>query len=98
MTAYELRSSDWSSDVCSSDLTGNSCSLHNTGWQEPPTGQRYYPTDATVDYVAPIASMGHPRDKCHAVRDGDPGNCRTSAFGDGNWELGSASCRARVCQ
>ncbi|MBA4164638.1 MAG: pilus assembly protein [Erythrobacter sp.] len=66
--------------------TGNSCSLHNTGWQEPPTGQRYYPTDATVDYVAPIASMGHPRDKCHAVRDGDPGNCRTSAFGDGNWD------------
>lgn len=64
--------------------TGNSCSIHNTGWQAPTNP--YYPTDATVDYTAPIGSMGHPRDKCHAVRDGDPGNCRNNPFGDGNWD------------
>src|SRR3546814_4064144 len=27
-TAYEMRISDWSSDVCYSDLTGNSALLH----------------------------------------------------------------------
>lgn len=69
------------------DLGGamnNTCDFGNQGWREP--ANPYYPTDATVDYVAPIGSMGHPRDKCHAVRDGDPGNCRNNAFGDGNWD------------
>ena len=70
--------------VDATPATGNSCSIHNSGWQNPTNP--YYPTDATVDYVAPIGSMGHPRDKCHAVRDGDPGNCRNDAFGDGNWD------------
>ena len=62
--------------------TGNSCSIHNSGWKEPTNP--YYPTNATVDWPAssPIGSMGHPRDKCHAVRDGDPGNCRNNPFGD----------------
>jgi hypothetical protein len=30
--------------------------------------------------------MGHPRDICHAVQDGDPGNCRTDPFGNGAWD------------
>src|SRR3546814_5103130 len=84
MPAYVVRMIDWSSDVCSSELnalkdmmravdatpsTGNSCGIHSSGWQDPTNP--YYPTDATADYLAPIGSMGHPRDKCHAVRDGD---------------------------
>lgn len=64
--------------------TGNSCGIHSTGWKEPTNP--YYPTDATVDYPGTPDSMGHPRDKCHAVRDGDPGNCRNDAFGDGVWD------------
>lgn len=67
--------------------TGNSCGIHSSGWKEPTNP--YYPTNATVDWdfvTNPIGSMGHPRDKCHAVRDGDPGNCRNNAFGDGNWD------------
>src|SRR3546814_7129653 len=30
-TAYEMRISDWSSDVCSSDLTGHKCAYSNAG-------------------------------------------------------------------
>src|SRR3546814_17335313 len=30
-TAYEMRISDWSSDVCSSDLDRNRCGVHGVG-------------------------------------------------------------------
>src|SRR3546814_1512810 len=33
-TAYEMRISDWSSDVCSSDLMGYSYIPHVPGWHE----------------------------------------------------------------
>src|SRR3546814_1046877 len=50
-TAYEMRISDWSSDVCSSDLRGHpGQSLHSIGWRrilalewrlERPIGTRF---------------------------------------------------------
>lgn len=64
--------------------TGNSCAIHNSGWREP--SNAYHPRNANVPYTDPIDSMGHPRDMCHAVQDGDPGNCRTDPFGDGMWD------------
>src|SRR3546814_9702012 len=37
MTAYEMRISDWSSDVCSSDLRGRMCAIHEHGaWHRVP--------------------------------------------------------------
>src|SRR3546814_4357944 len=36
-TAYEMRISDWSSDVCSSDLPGRE---HRPGFEKCPEGQR----------------------------------------------------------
>src|SRR3546814_8612548 len=43
-TAYEMRISDWSSDVCSSDLrtyTGHFSGIHTTGTAESPSGKCY---------------------------------------------------------
>lgn len=66
--------------------TGNSCDIHNNGWREPTNA--YHPTDGAIDLADTVAvdSMGHPRDKCHAVLDGATNNCRTEPFGDGEWD------------
>src|SRR3546814_10046380 len=78
-TAYELRISDWSSDVCSSDLSRSRC-------------------------AAP-ARDGGPRRRGRRDRRGGRGrSCSTScplichSRESGNPEIGSASCRDRVCQ
>ncbi len=64
--------------------TGKSCDIHKNGWKEPPNA--YHPTDGAADFLGDIDSMGHPRDKCHAVQDGASNNCRTDPFGDGVWD------------
>ena len=68
----------------STPSSGNSCSIHNSGWQEPINA--YHPRTANALFGGTIDSMGHPRDICHAVQDGDPGNCRNDPFGDGAWD------------
>ncbi|MEP5938634.1 MAG: pilus assembly protein TadG-related protein [Erythrobacter sp.] len=68
----------------STPSSGNSCSIHNSGWGEP--NNAYHPRTANTPFTGTIDSMGHPRDACHAVQDGDPGNCRNDPFGDGNWD------------
>src|SRR3546814_3926714 len=86
-TAYDMRISDWSSDVCSSDLTKQArlrpgfsyaitvCATH-------PGNERRQGVEETVD------------DDNRA-----PGgaSCSPGAQGDG-YEIGRASCRERVCQ
>ena len=66
---------------------GNACRLHNNGWQEVASGQRYLPTSPTT--ALPITttpgSMGHPRDMCHAVDSGVTGAC-TGPIGNGLWD------------
>src|SRR3546814_1562464 len=47
-TAYEMRISDWSSDVCSSDLPGHGETLRGPGW--PRRAGRY----------APVRRLPHP--------------------------------------
>src|SRR3546814_10792011 len=46
-TAYEMRISDWSSDVCSSDLARAAAALHGSGTVAPslrrPAGMARYP-------------------------------------------------------
>src|SRR3546814_2442104 len=81
-TAYEMRISDWSSDVCSSDLR----EVHGTG--------------AGMDVAAAQFLLGHvDAGARHHRRTGDEhlrdalDHHREMAA-----EIGSASCRERVCQ
>src|SRR3546814_8481219 len=80
-TAYEMRSSDWSSDVCSSDLR----------FTDPPDGvvvdvkSDTHPTNASSLRLFLLALRRHPQ---HFFHGGEAG-------GD---QIGSASCRERVCQ
>src|SRR3546814_2069221 len=87
-TAYEMRISDWSSDVCSSDLAGEVDGLADLGIG---LGHRL----ATL--------VGHDAEQVtsvagHLVGDGPQDG---SALGDRSppplGQLGRASCRERVC-
>src|SRR3546814_2912849 len=84
-TAYEMRISDWSSDVCSSDLArrltqheGEVFRRH-AGWcidnLDARHGRRYLPYDPRAGRVI---------DRCWVARN--------------VVKIGRASCRARVCQ
>src|SRR3546814_8021069 len=78
-TAYEMRISDWSSDVCSSDLLGVG------GLPRGRVVEIYGPessgkTTLTLQVIAEMQKIG--------------GTC---AFIDAE-QIGSASCRERVCQ
>src|SRR3546814_9209758 len=73
-TAYEMRISDWSSDVCSSDLMPEHRCL---GKREIACGGGRQRWQCAGDTVAKI-------DVTDVVRGGQ--------------EIGSASCRERVCQ
>src|SRR3546814_5602790 len=91
-TAYELRISDWSSDVCSSDLC-----------RSPPVW-----LDQVPDARPPPLGVGDPdgqeyaADAGHRREDDERGGV---AAGDHRQprareraEIGRASCRERVCQ
>src|SRR3546814_1561931 len=85
-TAYEMRISDWSSDVCSSDLRLGGTHVHavdhaRTGHLHG--GQVHRTVVGQVDRRG--AAQGNA--------DGDR---RSRATGEG--EIGRASCRERVCQ
>src|SRR3546814_2938641 len=77
-TAYELRISDWSSDVCSSDL------MFGVMVVEPRGG---FPTKVDREYVI-IQSEFYTKL--------DPDGRKID--GQSLYEIGSASCRERVCQ
>src|SRR3546814_3010836 len=82
-TAYEMRISDWSSDVCSSDLfqRAGMAALRNKSLQL--TGY--------------LAALIHEQldDTLHILSPSDPQQrgCQLSLR-----EIGRASCRERVCQ
>src|SRR3546814_9031793 len=97
-----MRSSDWSSDVCSSDLMTEIilAALPNLLF-----GRR---VDKTMLYkmsqrsVAPTAALGHladrwtrPQPARHVFRHADPQR-RVPLAADP--EIGRAACRARVCK
>src|SRR3546814_4405100 len=89
-TAYEMRISDWSSDVCSSDLRGggwswlvsaSACVIAVRHYAETPT--RLIPFS-----VAPVTSS-----TVRVSRSGGQSSRQRSAI-----KIGRASCRERVCQ
>src|SRR3546814_12323084 len=92
-TAYEMRISDWSSDVCSSDLDTATAAAHGgavtvfggTGF----LGRRVAERLADLGFAVRVATR-HPEQQ---QRQG-----LTSVAADVNDEIGRASCRERVCQ
>src|SRR3546814_7544806 len=100
-TAYEMRISDWSSDVCSSDLVkfwgvrgsiATPSARHigfggNTSCVEVKAGSETIIFDAGTG----IRNLGHWLLK-RGVRQG------SLLLSHTHWEIGRASCRERVCQ
>src|SRR3546814_10763248 len=86
-TAYEMRISDWSSDVCSSDLkwlgkqkhpkTRESTELVTLALSRLARSDR----DKSADYIERHWAHAIPKSDLQWV-----------------WEIGRASCRERVCQ
>src|SRR3546814_4558432 len=97
-TAYEMRVSDWSSDVCSSDLAGikNVAKQRRTGkvgiapQRQPPAqpGGGHHAHLAAEQVLGPHALPG-------AVAKAD---VRIDVATAHATETGRASCRERVCQ
>src|SRR3546814_8959026 len=83
-TAYEMRISDWSSDVCSSDL------------EDPRTSVLLI--EAGPNDTSPIIAM--PRGIGKLLAPGNPHVWDYQVTPAGNLppEIGRSSCRERVCQ
>src|SRR3546814_12966553 len=113
MTAYEMRISDWSSDVCSSDLViGKVPNLHDCSAISLvilPSGSffildTYVTPDPTAEEVAEMTLLAAQ----HVRRFGLTPKVALlshSSFGSSNSpsaqkmrKIGRASCRERVCQ
>src|SRR3546814_3423052 len=96
-TAYEMRISDWSSDVCSSDLTAALCRSRPKS-----VLSRSRARDCRGPRIRGRAHSGCPeiiRDKKDR-RDLSPRALpkRSTPFDVTDREIGRASCRERVCQ
>src|SRR3546814_5811911 len=89
-TAYEMRISDWSSDVCSSDLHGDAALA---GDPEALLDQR---RRAGVDLRRPHHA-GHPAGRMAVGLVDDLDGALQTALAR-RLEIGRASCRERVCQ
>src|SRR3546814_9143485 len=90
-TAYEMRISDWSSDVFSSDLAHNTSALIVVGikLQECIGG-------CGVQHLGQAGQRNEKKRKDEQAR-----KCKGSDAGsqqDAGKEIGRASCRERVCQ
>src|SRR3546814_5098800 len=86
-TAYELRISDWSSDVCSSDLFGARPCYRCLVPEIPPEAE----TCAVVGVVGALAGVVGSMMALEALK-------LIVGAGETLAEIGRASCRERVCQ
>src|SRR3546814_14810916 len=96
-TAYEMRISDWSSDVCSSDLA-----LRRMGADPGLRPARQFPVIGEFAHLLHPGIGGIAHQRVHTVHPVDerlplvlP---RHSVMEAGGEEIGRASCRERVCQ
>src|SRR3546814_4092508 len=92
-TAYEMRISDWSSDVCSSDLTAL------IAWAVMPFDEGWVISDINVGilYLFAISSLG----VYGIIIAGWASNSKYAFLGalrSAAQKIGRASCRERVCQ
>src|SRR3546814_9833178 len=90
-TAYEMRISDWSSDVCSSDL----CAVATEHMRITPGRVILAPGDAHIRVVRLGGGAAIRLDRQRV-----PSGCMPSVdpmFASVAREIGRASCRERVC-
>src|SRR3546814_5126334 len=91
-TAYEMRISDWSSDVCSSDLHGahgaGAEGMHHRQLRHPVRQQRGRRHRNETDRQPHVAEMQHPDQRLAAGPPALPA-CQ---------QIGRASCRDSVSQ
>src|SRR3546814_10017796 len=94
-TAYEMRISGWSSDVCSSDRLGRGLSLVDR------TAGRFLPLvdHLHADIAAQIAHVDRALciEREHFLLD-HPRLVEGVVVDEGGPEIGRASCRERVCK
>src|SRR3546814_3952792 len=88
-TAYEMRISDWSSDVCSSDLPGLRFEQRPDRGRDAERGQ-FVACNPAKGFI--VSHEGARRDFAPAQR-----QQRQPVAGE-SMEIGRASCRERVCQ
>src|SRR3546814_8295382 len=91
-TAYEMRISDWSSDVCSSDLIGHNWVKYTFRVNSPNIDQEAL-KDGIRDFTSFWAhkngiSLHNAIFEIRVKKNLQPTK----------WEIGRASCRERVCQ
>src|SRR3546814_5428738 len=85
-TAYEMRISDWSSDVCSSDLMTDAEAARGT--REAAVGDERH----RLAQALAVDGGGRGQHLAHA------GAALRPLVADDDHEIGRASCRERVCQ
>src|SRR3546814_9532334 len=87
-TAYELRISDWSSDVCSSDLDGDVHELPDAS------------AEARAAQADPEAARAnwYARKRAHLDNAIDADDKVLLVMACEKLQIGRASCRERVCQ
>src|SRR3546814_9434522 len=93
-TAYEMRISDWSSDVCSSDLftkTGTEIGAAAPLFTEGVAGRGLHLVRSSRTHCGDVRQRRRP---CNVAGDPAPAGQRRC----GIVEIGRASCRERVCQ
>src|SRR3546814_1420366 len=83
-TAYEMRISDWSSDVCSSDLKDNTTVVDGAG--------------ARSDIDARVAQIRAQIETTTSDYDREKLRERVAKLAGGVAEIGRAACRERVWQ
>src|SRR3546814_4980267 len=94
-TAYDMRISDWSSDVCSSDLLAL---VHEDRARRSGRRRRKIRRVSHDDVCGLAAAL-----EAHTLHVGAGGGFQDrpsdfSGAGEGDAEIGRASCRDRVCQ
>src|SRR3546814_13767392 len=101
-TAYEMRISDWSSDVCSSDLPVPMMNIINGGEHadNPIDFQEFMIVPVGADSIVEAVRCGS--EIFHTLKKGLADKGLMTAVGDeGGFapnQIGRASCRERVCQ
>src|SRR3546814_5814099 len=93
-TAYEMRISDWSSYVCSSDLLAGAAGLRADLDFDQSCRRRLYP-GAHQDREDQLGGRAGAR--CAATQAGEVEELQPRLHADAG-EIGRASCRERVCQ
>src|SRR3546814_1898442 len=91
-TAYEMRISDWSSDVCSSDLI-ETRGIQNVGDLSALAPGLQISKTASNSTISQITIRG--LSQINPAIYWDPA---VGVYVDGVYKIGRASCRERVCQ